>query len=106
MPRQRGFAMPSVLGIVSAVAQKALDRFDALYGLVESRDKASHVPIPIPLGYLQKRCLNGHNVTVNGDRYRAMIINFIIPELNNHDIQELWFQQDGATCHTARATID
>ncbi|GFV56586.1 putative DD41D transposase [Trichonephila clavipes] len=24
----------------------------------------------------------------------------------NHDVQELWFQQDGATCHTARATID
>ncbi|GFW14119.1 transposable element Tc3 transposase [Trichonephila clavipes] len=48
----------------------------------------------------------GHNVTVNGDRYRAMIANFFIPELNNHDVQELWFQQDGATCHTARATID
>ncbi|GFU75028.1 hypothetical protein TNCV_3752791 [Trichonephila clavipes] len=48
----------------------------------------------------------GHNVTVNGDRYRAMITNFFIPELNTHDIQELWFQQDGATCHTARATID
>ncbi|GFV66285.1 transposable element Tcb1 transposase [Trichonephila clavipes] len=48
----------------------------------------------------------GHNVTVNGDRYRAMITNFFIPELNNHDIQELWFQQDGSTCHTARATID
>ncbi|GFW76618.1 putative DD41D transposase [Trichonephila clavipes] len=48
----------------------------------------------------------GHNVTVNGDRYRAMITNFFIPELNNHDFQELWFQQDGATCHTARATID
>ncbi|GFU89287.1 putative transposable element [Trichonephila clavipes] len=47
----------------------------------------------------------GHNVTVNGDRYRAMITNFYIPELNNHDVQELWFQQDGATCHTARATI-
>ncbi|GFV69733.1 DUF4817 domain-containing protein [Trichonephila clavipes] len=47
----------------------------------------------------------GHNVTVNGDRYRAMITNFFIPELNNHDVQELWFQQDGATCHTARATI-
>ncbi|GFX84437.1 uncharacterized protein TNCV_1602301 [Trichonephila clavipes] len=25
---------------------------------------------------------------------------------NNHDVQELWFQQDGTTCHTARATID
>ncbi|GFW49848.1 transposable element Tc1 transposase [Trichonephila clavipes] len=48
----------------------------------------------------------GHNVTVNGDRYRAMITNFFIPELNNHDVQELWFQQDGATCHTARASID
>ncbi|GFU51920.1 hypothetical protein TNCV_3734251 [Trichonephila clavipes] len=32
-----------------------------------------------------------------------MITNFFIPELNNHDVQELWFQQ---TCHTARATID
>ncbi|GFV01614.1 uncharacterized protein TNCV_2962071 [Trichonephila clavipes] len=48
----------------------------------------------------------GHNITVNGDWYRAMITNFFIPELNNHDVQELWFQQDGATCHTDRATID
>ncbi|GFT41699.1 putative transposable element [Trichonephila clavipes] len=24
----------------------------------------------------------------------------------NHGVQELWFQQDGATCHTAHATID
>ncbi|GFS50714.1 putative DD41D transposase [Trichonephila clavipes] len=48
----------------------------------------------------------GHNVTVGTWRYRAMITNFFIPELNNHDVQELWFQQDGATCHTARATID
>ncbi|GFW86009.1 uncharacterized protein TNCV_1968171 [Trichonephila clavipes] len=48
----------------------------------------------------------GHNVTVNSDRYRAMITNFFIPELNNQDVQELWFQQDGVTCHTARATID
>ncbi|GFW26686.1 uncharacterized protein TNCV_2850761 [Trichonephila clavipes] len=35
-----------------------------------------------------------------------MITNIFIPELNNHDVQELWFQQDGATCHTARATIE
>ncbi|GFS58100.1 transposable element Tc1 transposase [Trichonephila clavipes] len=35
-----------------------------------------------------------------------MITYFFIPELNNHDVQELWFQQDGATCHTAHATID
>ncbi|GFU79255.1 uncharacterized protein TNCV_2137781 [Trichonephila clavipes] len=35
-----------------------------------------------------------------------MIINFFIPEWNNHDVQELWFQQDGTTYHTARAAID
>ncbi|GFV41272.1 putative transposable element [Trichonephila clavipes] len=35
-----------------------------------------------------------------------MITNFSFPELNNHDVQKLWFQQDGATCHTARATIE
>ncbi|GFV17256.1 uncharacterized protein TNCV_5103191 [Trichonephila clavipes] len=35
-----------------------------------------------------------------------MITNFFIPELNNHDVQELWFQRDGETCHTARTTID
>ncbi|GFW54443.1 DUF4817 domain-containing protein [Trichonephila clavipes] len=48
----------------------------------------------------------GHNITVNGDWYRALITNLFYPELNNHDVQKLWFQQDGATCHTARATID
>ncbi|GFW53587.1 uncharacterized protein TNCV_4814931 [Trichonephila clavipes] len=61
--------------------------FGALYGLVESFKNNE-----------------GHNV--NGDRYRAMITNFFIPALNNHDVQELWFQQDGSTCHTARATIN
>ncbi|GFX32843.1 putative transposable element [Trichonephila clavipes] len=64
--------------------------FGALYGLVESFFKNDE----------------GHNVTVNADRYRTMITNFFIPELNNHDVQQLWFQQDGATCHTDRATID
>ncbi|GFV47548.1 uncharacterized protein TNCV_2731471 [Trichonephila clavipes] len=56
-------------------------------------------------GILLQKNDEGHNVTVNGDRYRAMITTFH-SELNNHDVQELWFQQDGATCHTARATID
>ncbi|GFV93520.1 transposase [Trichonephila clavipes] len=60
-------------------------------------------------GYVNKqncRIWSEANPKFNGDRYRAMITNFFIPELNNHDVQELWFQQDGATCHTARAIID
>ncbi|GFW05900.1 transposable element Tc3 transposase [Trichonephila clavipes] len=28
------------------------------------------------------------------------------PHRKIRNIEELWFQQDGATCHTARATID
>ncbi|GFV53609.1 uncharacterized protein TNCV_2643281 [Trichonephila clavipes] len=36
-----------------------------------------------------------------------MITNFFIPELNNHDVQELCHAcVSSATCHTARGTID
>ncbi|GFX36024.1 hypothetical protein TNCV_4215461 [Trichonephila clavipes] len=31
-------------------------------------------------------------------------ITIFIPELNNHDVQ-LWFQQEGATCHTAKIDL-
>lgn len=47
----------------------------------------------------------GNSVTVNGERYRAMITNFLWPELDAMDVNDLWFQQDGATCHTANATM-
>lgn len=47
----------------------------------------------------------GHAVTVNGIRYRQMIRNFLWFQLNGMDIQELWFQQDGATSHTSNETI-
>jgi hypothetical protein len=47
----------------------------------------------------------GNSVTVNGERYRAMITNFLWPELDGMDVDDLWFQQDGATCHTAHATM-
>ncbi|GFW72140.1 hypothetical protein TNCV_4790271 [Trichonephila clavipes] len=60
----------------------------------------------VPVVQWIARWTSNPKVVANGDRYRAMITNFFIPEKNNHDVQELWFQQDGATCHTARATID
>ncbi|GFW44026.1 uncharacterized protein TNCV_997911 [Trichonephila clavipes] len=45
--------------------------------------------------------------TMKATTLQSMVItNFFIPELNNHDVQKLWFQQEGATCHTARDTID
>lgn len=49
---------------------------------------------------------NGVAVTVNGERYRSMITNFFWPEIENMDLDNMWFQQDDATCHTAHATMD
>ena len=49
----------------------------------------------------------GEAITVNGERYRYMIDTFLRPAVNaidNH--HSLCFQQDGATCHTARQTMD
>lgn len=45
-------------------------------------------------------------VTVNGIRYRNMITEFLWPQLDGMDLDDMWFQQDGATCHTAHETID
>ena len=48
---------------------------------------------------------DGNAVTVNGLRYREMITTFLWPKLEDIDIDDMWFQQDGATCHTADATV-
>src|SRR6476661_2142954 len=34
-----------------------------------------------------------------------MISNFLWPELEDMDVDDMWFQQDGATCHTANETM-
>lgn len=38
--------------------------------------------------------------------YRSMITNFFGPELDDMGTNDMWFQQDGVTCHTAHATLD
>ena len=43
---------------------------------------------------------------VNGERYREMISNFFLAKMQELDLHNMWFQQDGATCHTARVTMD
>ena len=47
----------------------------------------------------------GNAVTVNGVRYRDMITNFLWEELNGIDLEDIFFQQDDATCHTADETM-
>ena len=42
----------------------------------------------------------GEAVTVNDDRYRAMFNEFFLTKIDEEDIGNIWFQQNGATCHT------
>ena len=48
----------------------------------------------------------GEAVTVNGDRYRAMLNEFLFTKVEEKDIANIWFQQDGVTCHIAEAIFD
>ena len=48
----------------------------------------------------------GEAVTVNGDRYRAMLNEFLFTKIEEKDIGNIQFQQDGAACHIAEATLD
>ena len=36
-------------------------------------------------------------VTVNGERYRTMLNEFLFPKIEEDDMYDIWFQQDGAT---------
>ena len=49
---------------------------------------------------------NDRHFTVNGECYRAMLEDYLWPELDELDINDMRFQQDGTTSHTACVTID
>ena len=48
--------------------------------------------------------MQGKAITVNGDR--AMLNEFLFTKIEEEDIHNIWFQRDGATCHTAEATLN
>ena len=45
-------------------------------------------------------------LTVHYDRYRAMLNEFLFTKIEEKGIGNIWFQQDGATCHIAEATLN
>jgi transposase-like protein len=49
---------------------------------------------------------NGRALTVNSDRYLTMLQEFFLPALEEMELDNVWFQQDGATAHTARISMD
>ena len=48
----------------------------------------------------------GNAVTVNGVRYRNVIMEFLWPQLDSMDTEDMWFQQDGTTYHTVHETTE
>lgn len=49
---------------------------------------------------------NDRAVTVNSDRYLVMLQEFFQPAFEGMEFEGSWFQQDGATSHTARVVMD
>lgn len=51
---------------------------------------------------------NGQTVTVNSQRYLTMLNDFLIPEIRRNRLNHnrIWFQQDGATAHTANVVMN
>ena len=40
----------------------------------------------------------GAAVMVHGERYRAMLNEFLFPKIEEDDMDDIWFQQDGVSC--------
>ena len=58
------------------------------------------------IGIIEPFCFEneqGKAVTVNGDHNPN---EFLFTKIEEEDMGNIWFQQDGATCHTAEATLD
>ena len=45
-------------------------------------------------------------VTVKGDHYRAILEKFLFTKIEEVDIGNIWFPQDGTICHTVETTPD
>ena len=49
---------------------------------------------------------NGNAVSINGDQYRQIIREYLLPEMRNRNEENIFVQQDGATAHTARGSLE
>ncbi|CAB4068007.1 unnamed protein product [Lepeophtheirus salmonis] len=48
----------------------------------------------------------GAAVIVNGERYQAILEDFLLHQMEKEDLNDILFQENGATCHTANVTVD
>ena len=48
----------------------------------------------------------GAAVKANGERYRAILNEFLFQKIEENDMDNIWFEQEGANGHIANVTID
>ena len=65
------------------------------YGLVRFMDRRRHWAVKTD---------QDRHVTVNGNRYHSMITEYLWPQLD--DMEDMLFEQDGATSHTVNITTN
>ena len=63
---------------------------------------AIHAKNVIGLNFFEDE--SGQTTTVTGDNYQQMIRDFLIPQMEEQNLDYMWFQEDGATPHTANET--
>ncbi|GFU69337.1 uncharacterized protein TNCV_3210011 [Trichonephila clavipes] len=64
----------------------------------------SSSPVPLKTRRVGQRCPLNLSTAETSSRFCSVVVRR--GGVNSDVVPELWFQQDGATCHTARATID
>lgn len=57
------------------------------------------------LDHSSLKMMKVNTVTINGERYRDMMSTQLWPKLEDTNVDNFWFQQDGATYHTWRQTL-
>jgi hypothetical protein len=69
--------------------------------------RVRHLTLPI-LSWQYCLCGLCVSVTVNAESYNHMLETFFLPEMRSHNcnMTRVWFQQHGATAHTARLSMN
>ena len=105
-PNKSSLAMRSIFGWMDMWTSKIVEfgtiLIQARY--TSSKSQESHCLVRILLWRNHRSVLlpkRSVAIIVNNEHYKSMISNFLWLKMDDMDTDNMWFQQDGATCHTA-----
>ena len=76
------------------------------HAYIEKPTHPKRITVWCGLGHFSSKMSKERPLLSMGHRYPAMLNEFCSKKIEEEDIGNIWFQQDGATCHTAEATFD